>query len=288
MPLQVQRQEVAARWLATWQAAVPPSGHPRLYGAADNWSPFNGGLWTLAHPSRALYELGLALLECTSWNATHGFNLMGRPRKLSNAYPRVRQMLVPSTQLHVKDTRRKTRAYGENTWDFYASEYDQGFYFYLFFVATDIGRHLERRSTAVHSSKCGNHASNTWRRYIGKLEGAAARTVNVTARGRSQSVTVRPSAGISPEAALGGCPHMARHCLGTVKPWKRTKRGSVDLNLGRVATYLLTVRYQHLVNSSRCARYFAKQAEDRAINATMHAILQSGNVDVGGHPQQVR
>ena len=116
MPLQVQPKEVAARWLATWQAAVPPSGHPRLYGAADNWSPFNGGLWTLAHPSRELYELGLALLECTSWNATHGFNLMGRPRKLANAHPRVRQMLVPSTQLQVKDTRRKTRAYGENTW----------------------------------------------------------------------------------------------------------------------------------------------------------------------------
>ena len=148
--------------------------------------------------------------------------------------------------------------------------------------------HTSRRSSSVHSSKCGDHASNTWRRYIGKLEGAAARTVNVTVRGHRQSVAVSPSAGISSEAARGGCPHMARHFLGTVKPWKRTKRGSVDLNLGRVATYLLTVRYQHLVNSSRCARYFAKLTEERAINATMHAILRSGNVDVGGHPQQVR
>ena len=45
-------------------------------------APINTGLWTLAAPSTALYERGLAVLEGATWNASHGLNGAGTPREL--------------------------------------------------------------------------------------------------------------------------------------------------------------------------------------------------------------
>ena len=117
------REHIAARWRATWRDVVPAARTPRLFAGPDHWSPWNGGVWSLAWPSQRLYEAGLDVLSCAQWNWSHGFNHMGRPRELSRSNALARELLFPYDPRHKRHTR--TRALERNTWDFYASDLDQ-------------------------------------------------------------------------------------------------------------------------------------------------------------------
>ena len=113
---------VAERWRRTWDYAVRRDGHPRVLSEGDHWTPFNGGLWTLSHPSQELYEDGLALLNRGLWNTTHGFNLTGRPLEHFARLPALRERM------------RHTTMYRKNTWDVAFGDCDQGFLFHMFYL----------------------------------------------------------------------------------------------------------------------------------------------------------
>lgn len=114
---------VTERWRRTWQYAVPADGRPRVLAEGDHWTPFNGGLWTLGNPSKALYEDGLAQLHNGVWNATHGFNLLGTPLEHFERFPALQSRM------------RKTHMVHQNTWDFAFGDCDQGFLFHMFFLS---------------------------------------------------------------------------------------------------------------------------------------------------------
>ena len=133
----------------------------------------------------------------------------------------------------------------------------QGLFFYIFYVASTIGRVFRGRPKSVHSTKC---------------KGA-----------------------VSAEGLHGLCPHFARHHLGTTKPWLIAELAG--LNKARVAAYVTRVRYQHLLNTSRCARHFASTA--RRLHHTIAAQQQAesdaaasgkpkGAADGAQHLQQIR
>ena len=113
---------VAARWKRTWSDAVPGDGRPRVYSEGDHWTPFNGGLWTLGHPTQSLYEDGLALLRRGKWNTTHGFNYAGTPREYFARLPSLRKRM------------KHTTMYRKNTWNIPFGDCDQGFLFYMFYL----------------------------------------------------------------------------------------------------------------------------------------------------------
>lgn len=113
---------VTERWRQTWRYAVPADGRPRVLAEGDHWTPFNGGLWTLGNPSRALYEEGLSQLRDGVWNATHGFNLLGTPVEHFEKFPALQNRM------------RKTHMVHQNTWDFAFGDCDQGFLFHMFFL----------------------------------------------------------------------------------------------------------------------------------------------------------
>lgn len=114
---------VVERWRRTWSHAVPPDGTPRVLAEGDHWTPFNGGLWTLGNPSRALYEEGLAQLEHGVFNKTHGFNHAGTPRQHFDRLPALHERM------------RHTHMYRRNTWDFAFGDCDQGFLFHMFYLS---------------------------------------------------------------------------------------------------------------------------------------------------------
>jgi len=114
---------VTERWRRTWQYAVPPDGRPRVLAEGDHWTPFNGGLWTLGNPSRALYEDGIEQLHNGVWNASHGFNHVGTPVQLFGRMPALQKRMTKTHMLH------------QNTWDFAFGDCDQGFLFHMFFLS---------------------------------------------------------------------------------------------------------------------------------------------------------
>lgn len=113
---------VAGRWRDTWATAVPPGGRTRVLAVHDYTSPFNGGLWTVGSPSRALYEAGLRVLERAVFNRTHGFNHVGTPRQIYKRYPSLRRRM------------HRTRMLKHNDWKFAFGDCDQGFLFYMFYL----------------------------------------------------------------------------------------------------------------------------------------------------------
>ena len=234
-----------ARWRRTWSDAVPPSRLARAFATPDGWSPFNGGLWTLAWPSRQLYEAGVAVLASASFinssGASAGFRQMGPPRRVANRSVHAHAMLVG------------TKALARNTWGFYGGDSDQAFLFFLLFVATDIGRPFAggpRKSTHPIID-----------RYVSPDPHLCP--VHRPADGTSQEAVHRAA------AAAGHCPHLARHFIGgspggvNSKPWelqfdaRRTNFSDRIRNGGRVAAFLSGFRYGHLRNVSTCARKFA-------------------------------
>ena len=132
-------------------------GRPRLLGISDYFVPLNGGLWTLGRPSRALYERGLAELERTTWNATHGFGLVGTPTELCARDPGLRKHMA------------KTRMLKHNTWDQPYGDCDQGFLFYMFFVVNGgvYGELLPEPPKACARSPNGEGCAHTARHYWG-------------------------------------------------------------------------------------------------------------------------
>ena len=115
---------VAGRWRRTWDYAVPPNGRSRVFSEGDHWTPFNGGLWTLSHPSQDLYNDGLALLRRGRWNTTHGFNFAGTPREHQRRLPALQARMKKTTMMH------------RNTWDVPFGDCDQGFLFHMFYLHT--------------------------------------------------------------------------------------------------------------------------------------------------------
>jgi hypothetical protein len=97
----------------------------------DFESPVNGGLWTIAWPTIEFYESGLALMRNASWNSSHGFNGIGRPRALYRDYPWVRARLA------------NTRMLRTNSWIFSMGDCDQAFFFYALYLQSHVGRDFE-------------------------------------------------------------------------------------------------------------------------------------------------
>lgn len=118
---------VTERWRRTWHEAVPTDGSPRVLAEGDHWTPFNGGLWTLGNPSKALYDDGLVQLHDGVWNTTHGFAHAGTPVQWAERIPSLLNRM------------RHTHMYRKNTWNFAFGDCDQGFLFYMFYLNSPKG-----------------------------------------------------------------------------------------------------------------------------------------------------
>ena len=114
---------VTERWRRTWHEAVPKDGSPRVLAEGDHWTPFNGGLWTLGNPSKALYEDGLVQLHGGVWNESHGFAHAGTPRQWAERFPLLLKRM------------RHTHMYRKDTWNFAFGDCDQGFLFHMFYLS---------------------------------------------------------------------------------------------------------------------------------------------------------
>jgi len=125
---------VIERWRSTWHSVVPAHGRPRFDVDKDGTSPINSGLWTLAWPQRAIYDRGLAVLERANWNVTHGFDLVGRPKKIYvKASGTLRARMFNTKMLQV------------NSWGVPFADCDQGFLVYMFVLHEhDVGAEYER------------------------------------------------------------------------------------------------------------------------------------------------
>lgn len=122
---------VGERWRSSFRNAVPENGESRFLSTNDMESPLNGGLWTLARPSRRLYERGLHLMRTVRWNESDGFDHIGQPRELHMARP----------QLHWR--MKQTRMLRSNTWQFSMGDCDQAFLFYLLYLESSVGGDFE-------------------------------------------------------------------------------------------------------------------------------------------------
>jgi len=122
---------VGERWRSTFHVAAPPSRTPRVLSDKDMESPFNGGLWTLAWPSTALYERGLALMHRVQWNESDGFDHAGSPRELYSS----------RGELHWRLS--ETRMLRSNTWDFSMGDCDQAFLFHTLHLTSPVGADFE-------------------------------------------------------------------------------------------------------------------------------------------------
>ena len=122
---------VGERWRSTFHVAAPPSRTPRVLSDKDMESPFNGGLWTLAWPSTALYERGLALMNRVQWNESDGFDHAGSPRELYRS----------RGELHWRMS--ETRMLRSNTWDFSMGDCDQAFLFHTLHLTSPAGADFE-------------------------------------------------------------------------------------------------------------------------------------------------
>lgn len=98
-------ESALAKHVASWPIKLHRFKHSSMMLLATGCfeSPFNGGSF-LVRPSKAFYDAGIQVLETRRWNATHGFNLTGRPREL----------LLPRDVVRF----RISRAVAKNTWDF--------------------------------------------------------------------------------------------------------------------------------------------------------------------------
>ena len=118
---------VGRRWRDSLHVAAPPDRQPRMLSVNDMESPVNGGLWTLAWPSRQLYERGLRLMHSASWNETDGFDHAGAPRALVQSRPTLRSRLRHTVMLR------------SNSWRFAMGDCDQAFLLHLLYVTTSVG-----------------------------------------------------------------------------------------------------------------------------------------------------
>ena len=229
--------EVAARWRQTWEYAVPATRRPRLLSVSDYTSPLNGGLWTLAWPSRRLYEKGLELMRNTSWSATQGFNAIGTPRAIFNRLPHVRRRM------------RRTQMLKHNTWQFFNGDCDQGFLFYLFYLIPSIV------DGGVASTAEGGAVQQAPTR--ASSEGATAQQVvdwPLSAPSGAEAYIGADHESYHDDYNTSATPvHSARHYWGSPKPWMLSKHN----NEARVAYFLAHTNYS---GTSRCAHDFASLA----------------------------
>ena len=114
---------IAQRWRETWQLVVPAHGRTQIDVGKDAMSPVNSGIWTLAWPRRGIYERGLAVLERANWNATHGFDLVGRPKQIYARADGALRARMFNTWMLKRDS-----------WSVNFGDCDQGFIFYMFFL----------------------------------------------------------------------------------------------------------------------------------------------------------
>jgi hypothetical protein len=239
--------EVAARWRATWDYAVPPSGQPRLLSVSDFSTPLNGGLWTLSWPSRPMYERGLALMQNTTWSSKTGFNGVGSPRTVYARLPHVRRRM------------RRTQMLKHDTWHFFNGDCDQGFLFYLFYLIPSImGRQLpssrlQEGAVLSLASSLVPQRSYTTEDFIGADHESYHGDYNASS---------------APAA------HSARHYWGQPKPWMLAKHN----NEARVAYFLNHTDYS---GGSVCAAEFsrlAQQLRSLGVSAPRKAPKWSGKL----------
>jgi len=124
---------VRARWQSQWShlsrdATGATTTGTVVLGDRDPLAAFNAGLWTIARPSTELYEEGLRQMHRVSFNRTHGFGLLGRPKAVAGARPQLKATL-PGLQ--------RSRTFKLNEWGsprIPFSDCDQGFFAFMFFL----------------------------------------------------------------------------------------------------------------------------------------------------------
>ena len=209
---------VAGRWRRGWSRAVPPDGSTRFLGVGDNLVPLNAGLWTIGHPSVALYEDGLRQLRRVPFNSSHGFGLLGPPRRLKS--DRATAWLKPFVQkrlMQIKDSWWPPAVpFGDC---------DQGFLFYMVHVRSKVAGPMDSMTGSASLRTC--------------------RYSPASPEAESCAHTARHHTGQTKPWVL-------------VRSTTFDHRGDGHpTNGGRVAQYLNATRFLHLVGRSRCAARFA-------------------------------
>ena len=144
---------IVERWKAGWTEVVPPDGSARVLGSPDSQSPFNAGLWTLGNPSATLYETGLHQMRTAPFNGTHGFGLLGSPRKLVRERPYLFASLHP------------TRAWKRDLWSNTGLPFmdcDQGFLYFVFYLLLGIGRQAGQQLRSASGWECQQLEQQLW------------------------------------------------------------------------------------------------------------------------------
>lgn len=144
--------DVTTRWTAFFDIdtdVLPPNSSPRLaamhwrralrkldqddarvFTRADGASPLNGG-FILAKRTPRLYEEALELLDRVKWNDTHGWGLVGPPRRSFPKYD-------PAWRVN----RGRLQSLKDDTWLGWGGGADQGFLYYYLRVVTRQGAEL--------------------------------------------------------------------------------------------------------------------------------------------------
>lgn len=126
------RHFLASRWRTGWNETVPLDGSTRFLGDRDLAGPLNAGLWTIAHPTAALYTDGLRQLREAPFNVTHGFGLLGTPAEL----------IRNESFKWMKPLLERTRVLKSNMWGpprIVYGDCDQGFIFWMIYVRHRLG-----------------------------------------------------------------------------------------------------------------------------------------------------
>ena len=152
-----------AKTRARWQQMLPQltRAHRGVHSLAhaDHAAPLNTGL-VLLRPSKALYDEGIDVLRRCSFNKSHGWDLVGRPRSL-NLQPRHLDG-TPATDVGLGNDPTGNRAYARDDWEFVAAELDQGFMWFMLYIRSDSGRYLRYRANSHHNAIHYWFANKPW------------------------------------------------------------------------------------------------------------------------------
>ena len=124
--------QTARRW-AEMAPALRTRTWPELLSHADSMSPVNGGLF-IVRPSMRRYETGLRVLHRCTFNASHGWDLIGPPRSLGVVFRHADGTAMPHRGGDTGDAPLLTDAYRRDNWAFVGADSDQGFLFHVYHV----------------------------------------------------------------------------------------------------------------------------------------------------------
>lgn len=224
---------------------------------ADQASPVNGGLW-LVRPSQRTLDLALRALGHCRFNASHGWDFVGRPRQLLQNELLMRHPNGAVVTHDVGDHPNRTICARRNSWAFHNGDSDQGLLWYLFYVQRPVGAYFQYsqgKSKALHW--IGHGFTKPWTilqqgvgdyGYFGHANGKAHRKA-------SHGGAAKDAAGGLIGAFSDNSTSDVQAFLDTLAPWQIT----------RAVTYFQYSSLGGGPNASACARHqrvFRRVVED--------------------------